>query len=98
MFEVQAEDSTQWLKFHSLWQYRETNGMHSMAVCVFFPFPSLYGTEHYSIGRQLCSHSRASQHFMEPEGSSPHSQELSIGSYSEPDQSSPHHRILSLQD
>jgi hypothetical protein len=35
---------------------------------------------------------------MEPEGSSPHSQELFTCSYPEPDQSSPYHPILSLQD
>jgi hypothetical protein len=33
----------------------------------------------------------ASQHFMEPEGSVPKSQELSTCSYPEPDQSNPHH-------
>jgi hypothetical protein len=36
-----------------------------------------YGVEHYSRGHQLCRHSIVSQHFMEPEGSSPNSQELS---------------------
>jgi hypothetical protein len=35
---------------------------------------------------------------MEPEGSLPHSQELSTCPYPEPDKSSPHHPILSLQD
>jgi hypothetical protein len=37
-------------------------------------------------------------HFMEPEGSLPHSQELFTCPYPEPDQSSPHQPILSLQD
>jgi hypothetical protein len=37
---------------------------------------------------QLCSHSRTSQHFMEPEGSSLCSQEPSTGPYHEPDRSS----------
>jgi hypothetical protein len=45
----------------------------------------------------LCSHSVVSQHFMEPEGSLPSSQELSTCTYSEPDQSSPQHSILSLK-
>jgi hypothetical protein len=38
----------------------------------------------------------SSQHFMEPEGSLPSSQELSTGTYPEPNQSSPQHSILSL--
>jgi hypothetical protein len=37
----------------------------------------------------LCSYTRTSQHFMEPEGSLPHSQESSIGPHPEIDQSSP---------
>jgi hypothetical protein len=58
----------------------------------------LYGAEHYSIGHQLCSHKIVSEHFMEPEGSLPHSQELPTCPYPEPDQSSLHHLIRSLQD
>jgi hypothetical protein len=45
---------------------------------------------------QLCNYSRTSQHFMEPEGSLPCSQEPSTVPYSEPDQSNPYHPILSL--
>jgi hypothetical protein len=44
----------------------------------------------------LCNHSVVSQHFMEPEGSLPRSQELSTCTYPEPDQSGPQHSILSL--
>jgi hypothetical protein len=39
----------------------------------------------------------SSQHFMEPEGSLPSSQELPTRTYPEPDQSSPQHSILSLK-
>jgi hypothetical protein len=41
----------------------------------------LHGAKHYSRGHQLLSHSIVSQHFMEPEGSIPKSQELSTCSY-----------------
>jgi hypothetical protein len=47
--------------------------------------------------RQLCSCSRTSQQFMEPEGSLLYSQELSTGPYLEPDQFSPYHPMLSLR-
>jgi hypothetical protein len=40
----------------------------------------------------MLGHSIVSQHFMEPKGSIPNSQELSTCSYPEPDQS-PHHHI-----
>jgi hypothetical protein len=50
----------------------------------------LYGAEHHSSGHKLCSHLRVSQHFMEPEGSLQHSQELSDCPNPESDQSSSH--------
>jgi hypothetical protein len=36
-----------------------------------------YRGEHFSRGHQMLGHSVVSQHFMEPEGSTPNSQELS---------------------
>jgi hypothetical protein len=44
----------------------------------------------------MLGHSIVSQHFMEPEGSIPNSQELSTCSYPEPDQSSPQNRDISI--
>jgi hypothetical protein len=55
-----------------------------------------HGAEPFLRSRQLCSYSRSSQHFIEPEVSLPCSQETSTGPYPEPDQSSSYHPILSL--
>jgi hypothetical protein len=55
-----------------------------------------YGAEPFLRSCQLCSYSRTSQHFMEPEGSLPCSQEPSTDPYPKPDQSSPYHSIPSL--
>jgi hypothetical protein len=54
-----------------------------------------HDVEPFLRSRQLCSHSRTSQHFMEPEGSISCSQEPSTSPYPEPYQSNIHHSILS---
>jgi hypothetical protein len=71
---------------------RETTGLKLLH---YRPFLLTYGAEPFFRSCQLCSHSRTSQHFMEPEGSSPYSQEPSTGPYPKPDRSSPYHPILS---
>jgi hypothetical protein len=55
-----------------------------------------YGAEPFLRSCQLCSYSRNSQHFMEPESSLPCSQDLSTGPYPDPDRSSQYYPILSL--
>jgi ribosomal protein L28 len=55
-----------------------------------------HGAEPFLRSRHLCSYSRTSQHFMEPEGSLPCPQEPSTGPHPEPDQSNPSYPILSL--
>jgi hypothetical protein len=55
-----------------------------------------HGAEPFLRSRQLCTHSRFSQHFMEPEGSIPCSQQPSTGPYPEPYHFNPHHPSLSL--
>jgi hypothetical protein len=54
-----------------------------------------HGAEPFLRNRQLCSHSRISQHVMEPKGSITCSQEPSTDPYPEPYQSNPHQPILS---
>jgi hypothetical protein len=61
-----------------------------------FTISLTHGDEPFVRSRQLCSYSGTSQHFMEPEGSLPCSQEPSTGPYPEPDRSSPYRPILLL--
>jgi hypothetical protein len=52
-----------------------------------------HGAEPFLRSCQLCSHSRTSHRFMEPEGSLPRPQEPSTGPCAEPDRSNPYHPI-----
>jgi hypothetical protein len=53
-----------------------------------------HGAEPFWRSGRFCSYSRIPQHFMEPEGSLPCSQEPSSGPYPEPDLSNPYHPNL----
>jgi hypothetical protein len=55
-----------------------------------------HGDEPYLRSCKLCSHSRTSQRFMEPDCSLPRSQEPSTSPDTQPDRSNPHHPILPL--
>jgi hypothetical protein len=55
-----------------------------------------HGDEPFLGTRQLCSNSRTSQHFTEPEGSLPSWQDPSSSPYLESYQTNPYHPILSL--
>jgi hypothetical protein len=57
----------------------------TVVISVFVTYLLTYGAQPFLRSCQLCSNSGTSQHFKEPEGLSPCSQEPSIGPYSEPD-------------
>jgi hypothetical protein len=50
---------------------------------IIFRFHLTHGAEPFLRSLQLCSYSRISQHFVEPEGSLPRSQEPTTGPYPE---------------
>jgi hypothetical protein len=58
-----------------------TNSLSYGAALSLRTYLLTYGAEPFLRSRQLCSHSRISQQFMEPEGSSPCSQEPFTGPY-----------------
>jgi hypothetical protein len=69
------------LREHMLYMYKNIKD-----ICTILRIYLLtYGAEPFLRSRQLCSYSRTSQHFKEPESSSPCSQEPSNGPYPQPD-------------
>jgi hypothetical protein len=75
------------------WRY-----MDKWRYCSTHASPLTYGAEPFLRSRQLYSHSRTPQYFMDLKGSLQCPQEPPTGPYSEPHQSNSHHPILSLQD
>jgi hypothetical protein len=75
----------------------ETLLEHKMLDVLLHKNSLTHGAESFLRSRQLCSYSRTSKHFIEPERSLPCSQEPSTGPHPEPDRSSPQHPILSLR-
>jgi hypothetical protein len=66
----------------------------SVKFCMFTD--THHGAEPFLRSRQLCTYSRTSQNFMEPEGSLLCSREPSSSPYPEPDEASPYRPILFL--
>jgi hypothetical protein len=71
------------------------NGWFVVLFILYYYYLLRHGAEPFLRSRQLFSHSRTPQHFTQPEGSIPCSQEPSTDPYPEPHQSNPHHPILS---
>jgi hypothetical protein len=82
----------------SIWMYRICHAGRHLLVFIIIITLLTYEAEHFLSSRQLCSPPRTSQHFMEPEGSIPCSQEPFIGLYPEPYQYNPLLPILPLYD
>jgi hypothetical protein len=77
-------------------RYNRANTGRSTKWTVSLTHSLTHGAEPFLRSRQLCSYSTTSQHFMEPAGSLPCSQEPSNDPYPEPDQFNPYHPILFL--
>jgi hypothetical protein len=74
-------------------KYATENGPGAMITLTHSP---THGAEPFLRSRQLCSYSRTSQHFIEPESSLLWSQEPPTSPYPESDQFNPYHNILPL--
>jgi hypothetical protein len=80
-----------WIIMHDLTLRPATRGQLRISFLRIHLTNELHWAEPFLRSRQLHSHSRISQHFMETEGSLPCSQEPSTGPYPAAEQSSPVH-------
>jgi hypothetical protein len=95
-FSVFFYTNTKWRNSIRMSSAFKLMSLHTLCTLEHISYLLIHGAEPFLRSRQLCSHSRSSQHFMEPEGSIPCSQEPSTGPYPEPYQSNPLHPILVL--
>jgi hypothetical protein len=99
LLRLQEEVMKLWISYKAGNLLKSSNIISDSRRPVFHGVNSLtHGAEPFLRNHQLCSYSRTSQNFIEPEGSLQYSQEPSTGPYPEPDQSNPSHLILYLKD
>jgi hypothetical protein len=89
--------TTSWRSLlHGVWKKLSTgiNSAFGKTRFILMMWSLTHGAEPFVRSRKLCSYSKTSQHFMEPEGSLPCPQEPSTDLYLQPDRSSSYHSMV----